>query len=89
MGFFSFGALILCLLVPRLTWQASSDCFSLIRVLVSFTYSGLCSYLMLGNLLNCAWVPVPSGGMTLALARGSVTGQYIVHPSNKATGSTM
>ncbi|KAK9821385.1 hypothetical protein WJX74_006979 [Apatococcus lobatus] len=74
--FLSCWPLLVCLVVPHLT-DAARQAASLDRALINFICSGLCSFFMLGNLLNRAWVPAVSGGMTMTTARFSVLAQYI------------
>lgn len=48
--------------------------------LANCVLSGLGSFFMLGNLLNRAWIPAVSGGMTMTTLRLNVMAQYLVRP---------
>lgn len=61
--------------------------FTLVAALVNLTYSGLCSFFMLGNLLHRAWTPAVSNGlmMTMTSVRLNVMAQRMVRPLYTAT----
>lgn len=83
------GAYACALAGPLVFWHLQPDKQSrraspLFGALFYCIPSGLCSFMisyhMLGNLLNHAWIPAFSGGMTMTSARLNVVGQYIVRP---------
>ena len=88
-GFPDVGAYACALAGPLVFWHLQPDERSrpaspLFGALFYCILSGLCSFvmasLMLGNLLDHAWIPAFSGGMTMTSARLDVVGQYIVRP---------
>lgn len=68
-------------LVPQLGFWTR---FAFTGTLANCILSALCSFFKLGDLLNRAWIPAASGGMTMTSARLHVMAQYLVRLSLQA-----